>query len=278
MVRYFDAHSHIHGKEYDSDRAEVLLRMKEAGVGTITVGTYLESSQKAVQLAESEPLVWASVGLHPTDTKNEFDRDAFEELARHERVVAIGECGLDYFRLAPTSDSESGRVRPEEDSREEKERQKKIFLEQVELSLAVNKPLMIHCRPSGKSMDAHEDMLSILESRSDNVLRGNIHFFTGTLEVAKRYIDLGFSLSFPGVVTFTHEYDDLVRNLPLDWIISETDAPYASPVPFRGKRNEPVYVVETVKHLASLRGDTEEVLSKAILKNVENVFGIKTTP
>jgi len=131
---YFDIHSHIHDKEYDADREEVLARMREAKIGTITIGTYLESSKRAVALAEKEGDVWASVGIHPTDT-NVTDLPAeFRELARHRRVVAIGECGLDYFR-GGTSD-------------EEKRRQRELFEMQIELALSIEKPLMLHGRPS----------------------------------------------------------------------------------------------------------------------------------
>ena len=268
MFKYFDIHSHIHGKEYDLDRKDVLARMREAGVGTITVGTYLESSKQAVALSESKPDVWSAVGLHPTDTKENFDYKSFKELALHPRVVAIGECGLDYFRLE----------NDEQKQTEEKERQKKIFLEQVELSIEVDKPLMIHCRPSGKTMDAHEDMIKILTTHNSQLttkkLRGNIHFFTGTIDIAKKYFELGFTISFPGVITFASEYDELLLACPTDMIMSETDSPYASPVPYRGKRNEPVYVIETVRKMGAILGKNEEAVAKAAVQNTGRVFGI----
>ena len=268
MFKYFDIHSHIHGKEYDLDRGNVLARMREFGVGTITVGTHLESSKQAVAILESEPDVWSAVGLHPTDTREDFDYKSFKELALNKRVVAIGECGLDYFRLE----------NDEQKQREEKERQKRIFFEQMNLAVDVDKPLMIHCRPSGKTMDAHEDMLQILLTssleQSSKKLRGNIHFFTGTIDIAKRYFELGFTVSFPGVITFASEYENLILNCPIDMIMSETDSPYASPVPYRGKRNEPSYVIETVRKIAAILGKSEEEVAFATVQNASRVFGV----
>ncbi len=264
MYRYFDAHSHIHGQEYDSDREEVLARMKENGVGTITVGTHLESSKAAVGLAHKEEGVWASIGLHPTDTDENFDFDQYQELVAHPKVVAIGECGLDYFRLGVNAE-------------EEKVRQKKNFWLQLEFAVTHAKPLMIHCRPSGKTMDAHLDMLSILEARKrtyGDALWGNIHFFTGTPEIAKRYFDLGFTISISGIITFTDEYDALIKESPIEKLLSETDSPYATPVPFRGKRNEPVFVIETIKEMAALRGILEEEMALKLSENLRRVFGV----
>lgn len=272
-ISYFDAHSHLHGKEYDADRIEVLARMKESGVETIVVGTDKEESKKAVEFAEKTEGVWATIGQHPVDRLDEvFDVDFYRELGKSKKVVAIGECGLDYFRT------------PLEKIEEEKERQKNLFLQQLELALELNLSLMIHCRPSGKVMDAHEDLLSMLSSYFSSLKtidyklttapRGNIHFFTGTLEIAKRYIELGFTLSFPGIITFTKEYDEVVKNIPITSIISETDSPYATPVPFRGKRNEPTFVIETVKRIADIKEVAVEEMARAIRENVLRTFHI----
>src|SRR3989344_4417083 len=268
MFKYFDIHSHIHGKEYEQDREDVLIRMRENGVGTITVGTYLESSKEAVALSEREPDVWSAVGLHPTDTEEIFDYKSFKELALNKRVVAIGECGLDYFRLVNVGQKQ----------KEEKERQKRIFLEQIKLALDVDKPLMIHCRPSGKTMDAHEDMIEILTTYNSQLktkrLRGNIHFFTGTLSIARKYFELGFTVSFPGVITFASEYEKLILACPTDMIMSETDSHYASPTPYRGKRNEPSYVLETVRKIASILEKSEEDIASITIQNAGRVFEI----
>jgi len=265
-LKYFDAHSHIHGKEYDLDREEVIARMREAGVGAITVGTDMESSRAAVELAEKNENIWATIGVHPTDTEEIFDEKEYEELAQSKKVVAIGECGLDYFRVT-------------DDFEEEVRKQKDNFKRQIEFALKIDKPLMIHCRPSNKSTDAHEDMFDILSlyEEEGSRLRGNIHFFTGSSEIAEKYFELGFTVSIPGVVTFSKEVAQMAKNLPLNKILSETDCPYATPMPFRGKRNEPIYVIETVKYLANLRGESEEVVAESILGTAKTLFSISIT-
>lgn len=257
MFRYFDTHSHIHGKEFDADRAEALARMRAANIGTVTIGTGLKESEAAVALAEKEADVWASVGLHPADDAEEkFDPEAFRMLAVRPKVVAIGECGLDYFRLPREA---------------EKERQKVLFKKHVDLAREVGKPLVIHCRPSPGAMDAHEDMLALLGEEKEP-FSGAIHFFTGTLEVALRYVDLGFYISFPGVITFKGEYDDVIKGLPLERLLVETDSPYAAPVPFRGKRNEPALVKETAEYLANLREEGREAALSALSENAATLF------
>lgn len=271
--KYIDVHSHIHFKQYDADREEVIARMKEAGVGAITVGTDLESSKKAVELAAQHENIWATVGIHPTDTKEVFNEKDFTELVKHPKVVAIGECGLDYYRVK----GEGERVE------EEKKKQKENFIKQIEFALKHEKPLIIHCRPSQGSDDAHETMIEILSSYfpkpyplnpTPSLLRGNIHFFTGTIEIAEKYFELGFTVSLSGVITFTKELEDMVKSLPLDKILSETDCPYASPVPFRGKRNEPAFVVEVVRKIAEVHKKPMEKVKQQILSNARKVFGI----
>lgn len=262
MFRYFDTHSHLHGKEFDADRGEVLARMREAKIGTITIGTGLTESEAAVALAESEPGVWASVGLHPADDAEEkFDSAAFQKLALHPKVVTIGECGLDYFRFA-------------DEAIEEKKRQKALFKEHIALAREVGKPLVIHCRPSLGTMDAHEDMLALLEEEKET-LSGAIHFFTGTLEVALRYITLGFYISFPGVVTFRGEYDEVIRGIPLERLLVETDSPYAAPVPYRGKRNEPAFVENTALYIADLCTEGGEAALIALSENAKKLFKLE---
>ncbi|MEK7614370.1 MAG: TatD family hydrolase [Patescibacteria group bacterium] len=273
-MKYFDAHSHIHGKEFDADRSEAMARMREAGVSTITVGTYLESSRKAAELAEREPDIWATVGLHPTDTDEDFDEKEFNKLAEYKKVVGIGECGLDYFRLT-TNPSASLGVNDQRLTNEKKEIQKENFRKQIELALAVNKPLMIHSRPSRGTMDAYEDVLETLTYNlqlTTHNLRGNIHFFVGDKIIAKQFLDLGFTISFAGVITFARDYDEVIKYIPLESILSETDCPYVSPVPYRGKRNEPAYVAEVVKKIAEIKNLPIDKVSEALFKNAERVF------
>ena len=260
MFEYIDVHSHIHGKEYDSDRDEVVRRMREGKGGTIVVGTDLEESRRALLLAEREEGIFAAIGQHPSDSRNEvFNREAYEILLKSNKIVAIGECGLDYFRK-------------ELDTENERMRQKLLFKAQIELAISFNKPLMIHCRA------AHDDMLNILKDEKQRYgakLFGNIHFFTGTLALAESYIELGFTLSFPGVITFTKEYDEVVKSVPHTEILSETDSPYATPLPYRGVRNEPAYVVKVIEKIADLRGEALSDIKRALVANAKRVFSLE---
>lgn len=265
QLKIIDAHAHIHGEEYNNDRNEVLLRMNESGVGCITVGTSLNDSKSAVELASNNDNIWATIGIHPNDTEEIFNEKDFEELVKNPKVVAIGECGLDYYRIKTNDAGFNIEV--------EKKRQKENFLKQLLFAIKHNKPLMIHCRPSDKTNDAHEDMLDILNSyitSHNSPLRGNIHFFTGSKEIAERYFDLGFTVSIPGVVTFARDVAKVVKELPIDKILVETDCPYATPVPFRGKRNEPIYVLETARKIGELKEiSLEEVTSKTLINTIK---------
>lgn len=265
-MKYFDAHSHIHEKEFDADRSEMLGRMREAGVSTITVGTHLDSSRKAVELADKEPDVWATVGLHPTDTREKFDEEDYRKLVENKKVVAIGECGLDYYWI------------DEGETEIEKGRQMQLFVRQINLAAECNKPLMLHGRPSKGTMDAYEDMLVFLEPTKKiwgQNLRGNIHFFVGSKEIAERFLNLGFTMSFTGVITFTHDYDEVIKYIPLESILSETDCPYVTPVPYRGKRNEPTYVIEAVKAISRIKNLPLGTVSESLFANTYRVFGLK---
>ena len=246
MPKYFDIHSHLSAPEYDSDREAVVARLKETSTHTIVIGTDLESSKMAVDLAEKYEGIYACIGIHPVDNSSQsFEKEKFEELIKYPKVVAVGECGLDFFHADKIADYE---------------RQKKLFLDQVEFALAHDKPVMIHAR------DAYKELLEILEPIKREYgpkLRGNVHFFTSSVEIAKRFFNVGFTVSFTGVITFTRDYDEVIKSAPLHMIMSETDAPYVAPVPYRGKRNEPSYVAEVVKSIAEIRGEGEEVVRDA---------------
>jgi TatD DNase family protein len=275
---FFDIHSHLHDKAFDVDREKVLAEMKSYGVGSIVVGTDKKESEAAVSLAEQYEHIFATVGLHPADNViEEFDRHFFEKLAMSKKVVAIGECGLDYYYIETffERDKQMGKVTWNKDS--EADRQRRIFEEQIELAVAVDKPLMLHGRPSKGTMDAYEDMLYMLENAKKKhgaTLRGNAHFFVGTIDIAKRFIDIGFTISFSGVITFAKDYDDVVRYLPLTMIHAETDSPYATPAPFRGERNSPMYVQEVVARISVLRAEPFEEVRLQLLKNASNMFGV----
>jgi TatD DNase family protein len=254
-MKYIDTHCHLNFSDYGKDQKEVLERMKKAEVGAITVGTDLKSSAEAVALAEANDNIWASIGVHPKDDpKAVFDEQKFAELVQSSKVVSIGECGLDYFKM-------SG------DIEAEKARQKELFVKQIEFSIKYDKPLMLHIR------EAYDDAYEILKKYPK--ARGNLHFFTASSAIAKKFIDLGYTVSFPGVITFAKETEEAVKHIPLDKMHAETDSPFAAPMPYRGKRNEPSYVIETVKKIAELRNEDFEKVRKQLLENATIVFNIK---
>ncbi len=270
-MKYIDTHCHLNFSEYGKDQGEILKNMKNAEVGAITVGTDLESSREAVKIASEHENIWASIGIHPKDNpKAVFEEKEFSELVKNPKVVAVGECGLDYF-IHPKSKSTGTFSHSRECENvpvEEKTRQKELFIQQIEFAIKHKKPLMLHIR------EAYADAYDILKKYEGKVF-GNIHFFTGSAEWAQKFIDLGFTISFPGVITFAKETEEAVRAIPLDKILAETDSPYAAPVPYRGKRNEPSYVIEVVKKIAELRGEDFEKVRKQLLENAEKIFIFK---
>lgn len=267
MTRYVDIHSHIHDKAFDEDRDRVISDMKERGFVTITIGTDLIESEKAIVCAEKYDNVWATVGVHPVDNRDEeFDKENYRELLRHPKVVALGECGLDYYRA---KDFDGGSVI-------DKDRQKLLFREQIELAVECDKPLMLHGRPD-EGMDAYEDMIKLLQEAKEKYrdkVRGNAHFFVGTPDIAKQFYDLNFTVSFSGVITFAKMYEELVRSAPLEMIHAETDSPYATPAPHRGKRNTPLYVEHIYEKIAELKGLDKEKVRVQLLKNAKRTFGL----
>jgi TatD DNase family protein len=270
LPQFFDIHAHVNDSIFDQDRNAVFSRMQEKGVWAIQVGTDLKSSQQVAMMASFvEDGIYASIGIHPIDERNEIFREPFfAEIAKSRNVVAVGECGLDYSRLADVKDIAV-----------EKERQRELFERQVDFALAQNLPLMLHVRDSDKKLaDAPRDILSILTAKKKTAgdgLRGNVHFFSQTIDIAREYFALDFTISFTGVITFSHEYDEVVRLAPLDRIMSETDCPYVTPVPHRGKRNEPIFVEEIVKKNAEIRGEDFETVRKALVQNALRTFSIK---
>jgi TatD DNase family protein len=254
-MKLFDSHCHLQLPQFMADKDAVIARMREAQMGAVVIGTDLATSVAGLEVARQHEFLWAAVGLHPNDNLEEvFDEAAFAELVTDPKVVAIGECGLDYFKSGGTS--------------EEKSAQKVRFEKQLELAKIANKTLVIHCR------NAHDDMLEILTHHSigEDTLRVVIHFFTGTGELAQKYLDLGCHLSFPGPITYTDMYDESIRVTPLERMLSETDSPFAAPVPFRGKRNEPAYVEHVVAKIAAIKGHSADEVAAQIVKNSQKVF------
>ncbi len=255
-----DAHSHLQLSEFDADRAEVVARMKAADVKTITVGVDDATSRAALALAEEYPdCLWATVGTHPADGGlDAFNIDTLRTLAAHPKAVGIGECGLDYYRLKAGDEA----VR---------ERQKEVFRAHIAVAEEVKKPLMIHCRPTKGTDDAYEDLVVELSNSKPHV-PVIIHFFVGSVSVAERLLALGCYFTFGGVITFARDYDAAIKAIPMERIMAETDAPFVAPIPYRGKRNEPAYVAETVKKLAELKGISFEEGARRTAETARAVF------
>ena len=262
---YFDIHSHLNLKPLIENKLDVLSRMREKGISTTVVGVDLETSKQAIELAHKHSeVLWATIGLHPADNTIEvFDYEKYLELARDAKVVAIGECGLDYYRLPESAEEQEKIISGQKD----------IFNQQIKIAEAVGKPLMIHARPSKGSMDAYTDVLGMLEEAS---FQGqvNFHFFVGGCEIAERIVSHDWTVSFDGPITFAREYDEVIRTVPLVNIMCETDAPFAAPLPYRGQTCEPYMVEEVYKKIAEIRGEDIEVVRMQILANVKRVFGI----
>ena len=276
MPKLIDVHSHTQFAAYENPD-EVIKRALDAGVWLINVGTQKNTSAKAVELAEKySEGVYAAIGLHPIHTDKSFhdakelgggmaakeftsrgeeiDYEYYKELGGSERVVAVGECGLDYYRL----------------SEESKEKQFAAFEAQVELSRELQKPLMIHCR------SAFYDLISILKAKKHQLsaVPGIVHFFSGTKNDAKELMNFGFSFSFGGVTTFAREYDEVIKYIGLDGIVLETDAPYVTPAPFRGKRNEPAYIKYIAEGISKILNIDSETVARRTTENARKIFKI----
>jgi len=256
LPKLFDIHSHLNFPQFDGDRDEIIKKMRKNGIWTICIGTDKKTSLESVELAKKHEDVYAAVGLHPTDDEGGFDTEYYRQLASRSKVVAIGECGLDMFRR------EKGDIK----------RQKDVFEKQIELAAELNKPLIIHCRDACPSdRQAHKEVLAMLSAKAGK-LKGDIHFFSGNWEEARKYLDLGFSVSFAGPITFTGEYDEVIKKTPLDRIMAETDSPFAAPSPHRRRRNEPLFVGEVVKKIAQVKGISFEAAAEATARNAIKMF------
>ncbi len=256
-MNLIDVHTHIQFSQFNKDRDDVIRRFRENNIAVVNVGTDRRSSEKAVELAEKKgDDFYATVGQHPISSAEEFDYSFYEKLGAHPRVVAIGECGLDYFH--------------EKDS-VGREKQKDLFVRQIELAFMLNKPLMLHCR------EAFGDLIKILKLNTRKLGEphaGIAHFFSGTKKDADALLGLGFSFSFGGVTTFTHDYDAVIRHIPIERILLETDAPYVAPAPHRGKRNEPSFITETAKRVAEIKEVGYDELVQKTTENAKEIFKI----
>lgn len=252
---FVDTHCHLHDPRFDEDRAEAINRAREAGVqAMIAIGCDLETTQKAQSLALIHEDIYFSAGFHPHEAKLAGTDVAalLKPFATHPRCVAIGECGLDYYYDHSPRDVQMA-----------------VFTQQANLAADLQKPLVVHVR------EAFDDCLTILDSIS-NLKTVVIHCFTGSLSVAQQMIERGYYLSIPGIVTFKApgQLLEVVAQMPLDRLLIETDSPYLAPLPYRGKRNEPAYVVKVAEKIAEARSIALEEAAAALTTNSKRVFRI----
>ncbi|MDD5251221.1 MAG: TatD family hydrolase [Patescibacteria group bacterium] len=282
-LRLIDAHCHVNFHAYAKDADEVIRRSLAKGIGVVNVGTQTATSAKAVELANRYDNVWAVIGQHPIHLfeqqaqdeeeiincrSEKFNPDYYRRLAKSSpKVVGLGECGLDYYHLPENLPRETVVAA-----------QENLFRAHLDLALGLDLAVMIHCR------DAHDETVRILEeyTAKGKHIRGDIHCFTGTWAEAERYLKLGLFVSFTGIVTYPQKKADreagleplvsVAARIPLDRLIVETDAPYLSPAPHRGQRNEPANVEFVANAIAAARGLTPEELAQATLENTKRLF------
>ena len=260
---YVDSHAHLEMPQFDPDHEAVLERAREAGVETIVAigsGTGPGSLDCGIRLAEQHAGLYATVGIHPHEAKlaEEGDFAELAKLARHPKVIAWGEIGLDYFY-----------------DHSPREVQRAVFLRQMEQARAAKLPIVIHCRPSSDSENAWDDCLALLrEHWAPSGLGGILHCFTGSLAHARAALEIGFLISFAGNVTFAKAENirQAARELPLDRMLIETDSPFLAPAPHRGKRNEPAFVAQVAGRIAELRGLTAQEVGQATRQNFHSFF------
>jgi len=282
---FIDTHAHVNFNAFKEDAEEVIRRSLDNDTWMILVGSEYKTSNRALHFANKyQKGVYAAVGLHPihleetlvnnqeddnsysfVPRQEEFDYGSYEKLAKFDKVVAIGEIGLDYYHIDPTKDAATV-----------KKKQHEVFAHQLLLARSLDLPVIIHCR------QAHDDLLGILEEfkkeyghiiPSDRSW-GVVHCFSGDEDLAWKYFKLGLLISFTGLITFSKQWDDLIRKIPLDRIMIETDTPYMTPEPYRGQRNEPVLVQYVAKRIAEIKNLKIEKVAEVTSENARRLFRI----
>jgi TatD DNase family protein len=278
---YIDTHAHVNFNLFKDDADEVIRRSLAEKTWMIIAGTEYKTSKRALDYANKyEKGIYAAVGLHPIhlqaqraqgddydfDTRAEdFNFDAYDKLGQFEKTVAIGEIGLDYYHIDPKDDAAAVKTR-----------QKNVLIEQLKLAGSLDLPVLIHCR------QAHDDMIAILKDFKkeyrDLAPRhrpwGVMHCFSGDENLAWQYFSLGFLISFTGIITFSRQWDELIRKLPNDKYMVETDAPFMTPEPFRGRRNEPIYVKYVAERIAEIKKLSVEKIAEITTNNARHLFRI----
>jgi len=256
-MNFFDSHSHVNMEAFADDLDQVLERSFAAGMaGIVAIGTNVSDSIRGVEIAAQWPQVYATVGIHPHEVKNADERSyqILKALADDQKVVAYGEIGLDFYR-----------------NHSPREIQVKEFARQLGYAAELQLPVVIHDR------DAHQEVLEIIKAEEGYCYGGIIHCFSGDYKLAATYVDLGFMISIPGTITFRNNQlqAEVVKHLSLDDLLIETDCPYLTPVPYRGKRNEPLYVKYVAEAIGKIKGIAAEVVAERTCSNARQVFGIK---
>lgn len=277
-IMYIDTHAHINFNAFRQDKDEVIRRSLDNDIWMILVGADIKTSRRALELANKyEKGVYAAVGLHPIHamgeeageeaeiSQEEFNYSEYEKVAKFEKVVAIGEIGLDYYHLGKVKDKAKAKIL-----------QKNIFIKQLELSGALNLPVIIHCR------EAHNDLMAILKDFKKEYRHllpkerawGVMHCYSGDEDMAWEYFSLGINISFTGLITFSKQWDDLIRKLPNDKFMIETDCPFMTPEPFRGQRNESRLVVNVAKRISEIKSIELKKIEEITTNNAKEFFRI----
>lgn len=254
--RFIDSHAHLDDERFDEDREELINSLYENGVETVlNPGADLHTSKSAVSLADKYPFIYAAVGCHPHDSKfmNDETMDIFRELAKNKKVIGIGEIGLDYYY-----------------DNSQRETQKIWFREQIRLAKELDLPYIVHDR------DAHEDVFRIMKEEHYSGTRGILHCYSSSIEMAKEFIKLGFYISLGGPVTFKKAKTPklVAKEVPLDKLLIETDSPYLTPEPYRGKRNEPKYVRYVAEEIAKIKDVSVDVIAEKTKMNFNKLFNL----
>lgn len=277
----FDSHTHLNLAAFEKDREEIIKKLRAEDIWIINIGTCLETSKKAISIAKNNENCWASIGLHPShliptkidkdeisgmylaDSESDFLKpenfdENFEDLLQESKVIAVGECGLDHSYLNNFSADKK---------KQYKETQKEEFRKQIRAAKKYHLPLSLHIR------DLYEETLAILKKE---LYEGKavFHFFAGNKVQAGQIIDRGFYISFSGIITYSQRLDEVIEEAPLEKILIETDAPYVAPVPYRGKRNEPIYIKEVAKKIAKIKKLPPKEIEEATFQNARKLFNI----
>jgi TatD DNase family protein len=245
-----DTHGHLNFEAFDSDLNEVIGRCVGDDIWVVNAGSQYDTSKKATEIAKENKTMFAAVGLHPIHAKEDFNVEEYGSLAKLEKVVAIGEIGLDRYK-------EYGQFM---------DRQKEVFIQQLNLAKELSLPAIIHCRM------AHNDLLEILQNEKYKI-KGVIHCFTGTWEEAKKYLDLGFYLGFNGIM-YKFDLKEVIDKTPLDRILIETDCPYLTPPQAGVERNEPIFVKYIAQEIAGIKNISFEEVAIVTTQNAKNLFRI----